>query len=70
MQSRGERGRGLESMICDDEEGSDWGVLSEVTVEGDEVRCAARRCVVAGHWAAVLNPRVGGQRLGVVLKWR
>ena len=28
------------------------GVLGGVAVEGDEVLCAARRCVVAGHRAA------------------
>ena len=47
-------------MVCDDEEG----VLSEVAFEGDEVLCAARRCVVAGRWAAGLDPRVGGRCLG------
>ena len=33
-------------------------------VEGDEVLCAARRCVVAGHWPAGLGPRVGERRWG------
>ena len=55
---------GLESAVCDDEGGSGWGVLSEAAVEGDEVLCAARRCVVAGRWAAGLDTRVGGRRWG------
>ena len=57
-------------MACDDEGGVGWEVLGEVTVEGDEVLSAARGCVVAGRWAAFLDPRVGGRRWEtVVLKW-
>ena len=39
-------------------------VFSEVAVESDEVLCTARRCVVAGRWAAGLDPRVGRRRWG------
>ena len=45
----GEGGVGLGSVVCDDEEGSGWGVMDEVAVEGVEVLCTARRCVVAGR---------------------
>ena len=51
-------------MVCDDEGGSGCGVLGGVAVEGDEVLCAVRRCVVAGRWAAGMDPRVGGRRWG------
>ena len=51
-------------MFCDDEGGCDCVVLGGVAVEGDEVLCAVQRCVVAGRWAAGLNPRVGGRRWG------
>ena len=57
-------GGGLGSVACDDEGGVGWEVLGEVTVEGDEVLSAARGCVVAGRWAAFLDPRVGGWRWG------
>ena len=39
----------LGSVVRDDEEGSGWGVVDKVTVEGHEVLCTARRCVVAGR---------------------
>ena len=61
---RGGGGGGLGSMVCDGEEGSGWGVLGGFAVEGDEVLCAARRCVVAGRWATGLDPRVGERRWG------
>ena len=51
-------------MVCGDEGGPGWGVLGGVTVESDEVVCAARRCVVAGRCPAGLDPRVGGRRWG------
>ena len=51
-------------MVCDDEGASGWGVLGGVAVEGNEVLCAARRCVVAGRRAVGLDPRVGGRRWG------
>ena len=51
-------------MVCYDEGGSGWGVLGGVAVEDDEVLRAARHCVVAGRWAAGLNPRVVGRRWG------
>ena len=41
-------------------------MVDEVAVEGGEVLCIARRCVVAGRWAAGLDPRVGGRRWGDV----
>ena len=44
--------------------GSVWEVLGGVAVEGDVVPRAARPCVVAGCWAAALDPRVGGRRWG------
>ena len=56
-------GGGLGSVVCDDE-GVRLEVLGEVEVEGNEVLCAARRCVVAGRWATALDPRVGGRRWG------
>ena len=55
-------GGGLGSMVCDDEGGSGWGVLGGVAVEVDGGLCAPRRCVVAGRWAAGLDPRVDGCR--------
>ena len=64
MQSKGGRGGGLESVICDYDEGSGWGVLSKVAVEGDEMLCTARHFVVAGCWAAGLDLRVGGRYWG------
>ena len=54
----------LGSVACDDGEGSGWGVVDDVVVEGDEMMCTARRCVVAGGWAAGLDPNVGGERRG------
>ena len=51
-------------MACDDEGESGWGVLGGVAFKGDEVLCSARRCIVAGRWAAGLDPTVGGRRLG------
>ena len=57
---------GLGSVVCDDGEGSGWRVVDEVAVEGDEVLCTARRCVVAGRWATGLDPRVGDRRWGDV----
>ena len=53
-------------MVCDDEEGSDWGVVDELAAEGDKVMCTARRYEVVGHWAAVVNPNVGDWRWGDV----
>ena len=55
---------GLESVVCDDEGGSGWAVLGEVVVEGDEVLCAARRCVIAGRREAGLGLRVRDRRWG------
>ena len=60
----GGEGGGLGSVVCDDEGGSGWGVFGEVAVEGDEVLCAARRCVIAGRRAAGLDPRAGGRCWG------
>ena len=62
--AEGGGGGGLESVVCDEEGRSGWGVLDGVAVEGDEMLCAARRCVVAGRWAAGLDPRVYGRRRG------
>ena len=64
-------GEGLGSVVCDGEEVSGWGVVEEVAVEGDEVLCTAwlcvaRLCVVAGRWAAGLDPRVCDRRWGDV----
>ena len=60
----GGEGGGLRSVVCDNEGGFGCGVLDGVAVEGDEVLCAARRCVVASRWAADLDPSVGGRRWG------
>ena len=59
-------GVGLGSVVCDDERGSDWGVVEEVAGGGDEVLSTARRCLVAGRWVAGLDPRVGARRWGDV----
>ena len=40
------------------------GPVDEVAVEGDEMLCTARRCVVACRWAAGLDLRVSGRRWG------
>ena len=55
-------GGDLESVVCDGARSSGWGLLGEVAVEGDEALRATRRCVVAGRWAAGLDPGVGGRR--------
>ena len=60
----GSGGGGLGSVVCDDEGRSGSGVLVEIAVEGDEMLCAAQRCVVEGRWVVGLDPRVGGRRWG------
>ena len=51
-------------MVCDDEGESGWGVLGGVAVHVDALLCAERGCVIAGRWAAGLDPRLSGQRWG------